>query len=417
MFNQIKQSIKTALKSLLLNKSRSFLTMLGIIIGVASVIVIISIGAGAQGLILSQIKSLGTNIIGVMPGNAGDKGPPSAMMGIIVTTLTYDDALSLLDKNKDPHVLAIVPYVKGIGTLKWHSNSYDTNLSGCTEGYLDVEGGKLSQGRFFNDEEVKNISRVVVLGSTVKKELFGDLNPLGQRIKIKNHSFEVIGVMEEKGTVAFQDYDDQVLIPIKTMQKLLLGINHISIIRLKIDNSNNIDKSIEDVRAILRDRHNIMDNSGKDDDFTVRSIAEALDMITMVTNALKFFLAAMAAISLLVGGIGIMNIMLVSVSERTREIGLRKAIGANNFNILMQFLEEAIVITLIGGFIGILIGFLISFLIYLIAIYLNYDWEFKVSLLSILLAVSVSTLIGLIFGIYPAKKASKLEPIEALRYE
>jgi len=417
MFNQIKQSIKTALKSLLLNKSRSFLTMLGIIIGVASVIVIISIGAGAQGLILSQIKSLGTNIIGVMPGNAGDKGPPSAMMGIIVTTLTYDDALSLLDKNKDPHVLAIVPYVKGIGTLKWHSNSYDTNLSGCTKGYLDVEGGKLSQGRFFNDEEVKNISRVVVLGSTVKKELFGDLNPLGQRIKIKNHSFEVIGVMEEKGTVAFQDYDDQVLIPIKTMQKLLLGINHISIIRLKIDNSNNIDKSIEDVRAILRDRHNIMDNSGKDDDFTVRSIAEALDMITMVTNALKFFLAAMAAISLLVGGIGIMNIMLVSVSERTREIGLRKAIGANNFNILMQFLEEAIVITLIGGFIGILIGFLISFLIYLIAIYLNYDWEFKVSLLSILLAVSVSTLIGLIFGIYPAKKASKLEPIEALRYE
>jgi putative ABC transport system permease protein len=417
MFHQARQSINISVKALLLNKSRSFLTMLGIIIGVASVIIIISVGAGAQSLILSQVKSLGTNLIGVMPGNSGDDAPPSSAMGIVITTLTYDDAESLKEKNKAPNIVDIVSYAKGIGTLKWGSNSYDTSLSGCTRGYLGVEGGEVLKGRFFTDEEVRSMARVVVLGSLVKKELFGDSEAIGQRIKLKNHIFEVIGVMKERGTVAFQDYDDQVLIPIKTIQKLILGINHVSSIRVKVDNTENIERAIEDVKMILRERHDIEDMSGNDDDFTVRSAAQALDMITTVTNALKFFLAAMAAISLVVGGIGIMNIMLVSVSERTREIGLRKAVGADNFNILLQFLEEAIVVTLIGGIIGIILGALVSFLISLVAVYLGYDWEFKVSIFSIILAVGVSTLIGLIFGIYPARKASKLEPVEALRYE
>ncbi len=391
--------------------------MLGIIIGVASVIIIISVGAGAQSLILTQVKSLGTNIIGVMPGNSGDKSPPSSAMGIVITTLTYEDAESLVDKHKSPNILDVVPYTKGIGTLKWGSNSYDTNLSGCTNGYLEVEGGEVLKGRFFTDEEVRSMSRVIVLGSLVKKELFGESEAIGQRVKLKNHSFEVIGVMAERGTVAFQNYDDQIFIPIKTMQKLILGINHINLIRAKVDNAEDVERAIHDVKLILRERHGIEDASGNDDDFIVRSAAQALDVITTITNALKFFLAAMAAISLVVGGIGIMNIMLVSVSERTREIGLRKAVGANNFNVLLQFLEEAIVVTLIGGIIGIILGALVSFLISVIAVSLDYDWEFKVSLFSIILAVGVSTLIGLIFGIYPAWKASKLEPIEALRYE
>ena len=391
--------------------------MLGIIIGVASVIIIVSVGAGAQSLILAQVKSLGTNIIGIMPGNSGDNAPPSSAMGVIITTLTYEDAESLVDKNKAPNIVDVVPYSKGVGTLKWGSNSYDTSLSGCTDGYLEVEGGEVLKGRFFTDEEVRSMSRVIVLGSLVKEELFGESEAIGQRIKLKNHSFEVIGVMAERGTVAFQNHDDQVLIPIKTIQKLILGINHVNVIRLKVDNAENVERAIEDAKLILRERHDIDDPSGDDDDFTIRSAAQALDVITTVTDALKFFLAAMAAISLIVGGIGIMNIMLVSVSERTREIGLRKAVGANNFSILMQFLEEAIVVTLVGGIIGIIGGAFISFLISAIAVSLDYDWEFKVSIFSIILAVGVSTLIGLIFGIYPARKASKLEPIEALRYE
>jgi len=389
--------------------------MLGIIIGIAAVIIIMSVGAGAQNLILSQIKTLGSDLITILPGGSEEMGPPAAAMGIVITTLTYDDAKAI--KKEVSGLVDVAGYNRGFATLSWQSNKYDTSLNGVTSSYRAVEGGELEQGRFFTQEEEKNLSKVIVLGYAAKQELFGEQDAIGKRVKIKKNIFKVIGVMRERGTVAFQDYDDQVLVPIKTMQKLILGIDHLAVIRIKVQDVKNMDSIVDEIKMLLRDRHEIYDQSGTSDDFTIRNTADALDMLGTITDALRYFLAAMAALSLVVGGIGIMNIMLVSVFERTQEIGLRKAIGANNFNILSQFLAEAVSVTLIGGIFGIILGILFSFVIYLIANYLEYDWELIISPMSIILSVFVATLVGLIFGIYPAQKASKLDPIDALRFE
>ena len=413
----LKQSFLNSKNSLLANKVRSFLTMLGVIIGVGAVIIIMAVGAGAQSLILAQIKTLGTDLIGILPGGSEEDGPPASAMGIVVTTLTYEDAIALSNQKNSPHLAAVAAFSNGVGTASWGSQSYDTNLSGCTANMMEVEGGEIGEGRFFSQEEEKNLSDVAVLGSTVKTELFGGSEAIGQRIKIKKRTFEVIGVMKERGTVAFQDYDDKIFLPLRTMQKQILGVNHVNLIRAKVDAEENTDQAIAEVKAVLRDRHNITNQDGSEDDFSARSAAQALDMIKTITDALRYFLAAMAALSLLVGGIGIMNIMLVSVTERTREIGLRKAVGATKRNIMNQFLLEAVSVTLTGGVIGIIGGAIISFLIFLGAKFLGYDWSYSISLLSIVLAIGASSSVGLVFGLYPARKAAELEPIEALRYE
>jgi len=417
MFRAINQPIKVSINSLLSNKGKSFLTMLGIVIGIASVILIMSIGGGAQSLILSQIKDLGTNLVGVIPGHTEEGEYPPSLMGIIITTLTYEDAMSLRDKTNVPNIVDVVAYSKGFGTVAWRSNSYDTNLSGSTAGYPEVENGEVAVGRFFTEEEERNLSRVVVLGNLVKEELFGESDAVGQRVKINEKTFEVIGVMKERGSVALQDYDDQVFIPIKSMQRLIAGVNHVGLLRAKIDHEDNIPKAINDITAVLRERHDIRDSSGKSDDFTVRSATEMLDMVMVVTDGLKYFLAAVAALSLVVGGIGIMNIMLMSVTARTREIGLRKALGANNFDITSQFLIESATITFISGILGITIGIVISYLVSVGVNLAGYSWDFVIPFYAIFLALGVATLVGFIFGLYPAKKASKLDPIEALRYE
>jgi len=391
--------------------------MLGIIIGVGAVIVIMSVGAGAQSLILSQFKTFGSDLVGVLPGKAENNGPPASALGVVITTLTYEDALALKDKKNVPNLVDAVAYSKGAANLQWRTATYDTTISGVSSGYLSVEGGSVLEGRFIIEEEERNLSKVVVLGSTVKEELFGESPAIGERIKIKQQMFEVIGVMEERGTVAFQDYDDQVFIPVRTMQKLIAGVNHIGIIRAKVDAVENTQDVLADIEKTLRERHDITEADGSQDDFTVQSAAQAIDVISTITDAMKLFLTAMAALSLVVGGVGIMNIMLVTVTERTREIGLRKAIGANNANILNQFLIEAIVVTTIGGIIGIVGGILVSYLIAVVAQKLGYDWEFVVTLSSIILSISVSAIVGLVFGLYPARKASSLEPVEALRHE
>lgn len=411
-------SFKSSLALLSAQKTRSFITMLGIIIGVASVIIIMAVGAGAQNLVLAQVKSLGANLIGILPGKSDDSGPPTSVMGIIITSLKEADLNALKNKGNVPNLIDAVGYLVGAENTSWDGNSYDTTLKGITSGYLNVEGGELDQGRFITEEEQNNLAKVVVLGSTVKQELFGLSDAIGERIKIKKQSFEVVGTMKERGTVAFQNYDDQILLPLKTMQKIISGVDYLGMIRAKIDNEKNTVRAIQDIEITLRDQHNISDRSGANDDFTVRSASQALEMITTITNSLRFFLAAVAALSLIVGGIGIMNIMLMNVKQRTREIGLRKALGANNRHILTQFIMETILITGIGGIIGIAIGVMIAFVISLGAGYLGYkDWIFVISPFYILLSLSVSGLVGLIFGLYPALKASKLAPVEALRYE
>jgi putative ABC transport system permease protein len=417
MFSFIRQCAKASLASLLANKTRSFLTMLGIIIGVAAVIIIMSLGAGAQNLIISQIKTFGTNKIGILPGKAEANGPPASAMGIVITTLKFEDAQALRNNPNIPHLTGVVAYDNSSETLNYQNTSYTTSVQGASGDYFTVEGGELAQGRFFTDAEEQATAHVVVLGDTVKNELFGDSPALGANIKIHSHIFQVIGVMKKRGTILIQNYDDMVIIPDQTMRKIILGIDYLNFIRATVDNESNMEETVSEIKTVLRTRHDITDQTGNSDDFNVRNSADALTLIETVTNALKFFLAAMAGLSLLVGGIGIMNIMLVAVNERTREIGLRKAVGASNGNIILQFLIETIIITTLGGLIGIIVGVLVSLLASFIIRSLGYDWSFLISLLSIFMALTVSAAIGLVFGIYPASKASKLEPVEALRYE
>jgi putative ABC transport system permease protein len=408
---------KHALISLVENKRRTLLTTLGIIIGVSSVIVIMAIGLSAQNLILGQVSKLGTNLVGIMPGKSEDKGPPATVYGIVITTLTNDDALAIAQPGNVPYVQAVAPMSRGSAVASWRANQINANLIGTTIDYLEVEGGQVAKGRFFTADEDISVARVAVLGSAVKEELFDGSDPIGQRLRLGNQTFEVIGEMAERGKVAFQDYDNNILIPLNSMQKLVAGVRHLGLIRLKIDKQEHVPEAMKSIEATLRERHGIKDTTGASDDFTVRAAADALEALTTVTNGLRFFLAAMAALSLLVGGIGIMNIMLIRVAQRTREIGLRKAVGATNNDILIQFLVESVFITLVGGLIGIAFGELLAWLIAVIAQGLGYDWLYLTSFWSVILAVVVSMLIGLVFGLYPARKASHLNPIEALRYE
>ena len=396
------------------NRLRSFLTMLGIIIGVLSVVVIMSVGAGAQGLILNQVKSLGSNLVGVLPGKSDDQGPPAAVFGIVVTTLTTNDLRAILSSG-NPHIISGTAYVRGADTVTGGENKTEASFVGVNAGYPNVEDMSLDKGRFFTDEDEHGLNRVAVLGSETATELFGDTDPVGRSIKIKRTNFQVIGVIQSRGVSGFQNQDNQIFVPITTAQKLLLGIDHVSFMRFKIDAAPEVDGSMEYMSAILRERHDITDPDN--DDFSVRSANQGLDALMGITNALRFFLAAIAAISLVVGGIGIMNIMLAAVEERTREIGLRKALGATTADIANQFLVETIMITLIGGVIGIVCGILISASVAHVARSQGYSWDLVISPWSIILGCVVSIVIGLVFGINPARRASHLNPIEALRHE
>lgn len=416
------KNIKIVLKNLLSRKARSFLTVLGIVIGVAGVIIIISLGAGAQALVLGQITKLGTNLIGVLPGKSNESGPPAAVFGVQIKTLIENDLEAIKDKNRAPHLTDVAAYVRGNVTLIAGNESVDTTFTATNGSYIRVQNIKMDRGTFFTDEEERAGANVMVLGYDVAEQLFPNGGELGSIVKIQNTGnifgsipFRVIGVQERLGTVTFQNQDDQVFIPFSIGQRQILGIDYIQFIRMKVDTADNVKSTIADVEQILREQHNI--KNPENDDFSVRDLADAIKILTSITDGLRMFLGLMAGISLIVGGIGIMNIMLVTVSERTREIGLRKALGATSHQIRNQFLVEAIVLTSIGGILGIVVGIIISYLIAIGARYAEYDWVFVISAVAIILAIFVSTLTGIIFGLFPALKAAKLDPIDALRYE
>jgi len=418
------KNIKIVIKNLLSRKARSFLTILGIMIGVAGVIIIISLGAGAQALVLGQITKLGTNLLAIMPGKSDETGPPTAVYGIQIKTLVMEDINAIKNKNRVPHAEEITPSVQGKTTLTAGDEAVDTNFTAVLGSYPRIQSADMEEGVFFSDEEGEAGANVVVLGYDVAEQLFPNGGALNSVVKIESENngivvskipLRVIGVQKKLGTVGFQNQDDQVFIPFIIGQRQVLGIDYLQAIIVKVDTSQNIDSTIVDIEQVLREQHRIKIES--DDDFSVRNLADAIKILTSITDALRMFLSLMAGIALVVGGIGIMNIMLVTVSERTREIGLRKALGATSRQIRNQFLIEAVVLTSAGGLVGIIVGILISYMIAFGAQYAGYDWDFIISPFAILLAVFVSTMTGIIFGLFPALKAAKLDPIDALRYE
>ena len=408
------RDITYSAKSLLGAKARTVLTSMGIIIGVASVLAVASVGESAQNLITGQITSMGTNLVGVLPGGSNeDDGPPASAFGVVTTTLKGADVVEI--ERSVSHVTAGTPYVRSTEVVTYRNQTFSTYVNGVSDHLPLVEDMNVASGRFLSQGDVASYARVAVLGYTVADKLFGSSDPIGKFVRIKNNNYEVIGVAEERGTAAFQNQDDLIYLPYTTVQKLVLGIDHISFARFKVDSVENMDRVMDEMTMVLRMRHHIKDPSK--DDFTIRNTVQALDIIGSVTDVLKLFILAVTAISLLVGGINIMNVMYVSVRERTREIGLRKALGAKQNRILLQFVTESVLISFLGGLVGMIFGVILTYLAATAVRAYGYDWDFIVPAVAIAQSMGISVTIGLIFGIAPARQAAKLEPINALRYE
>ncbi|HNU96673.1 MAG TPA: ABC transporter permease [Candidatus Portnoybacteria bacterium] len=414
---KLSESIKISFNTLKTNKMRSALTMLGIVIGVGSVILMMSLGNGAQNLVVGQVASMGSNNIYIEPGSPAGSMSQQVIDQLGKINLKASDAEAIA---KNPNVGRVSSMIYGNGIAGYFGEDKKITFMGIDEEAMDISNLSIASGRGISKDDVSSMARIVVLGHKLAKDLFGEDDPIGKTIRIKKLTLRVVGILEEKGGQLFQTFDDYAYIPLTTVQKLLMGIDYINAILVKAKNEKVIDQVVEDARIILRERHGIYNPEGDlaKDDFKVMSQVEMASMLTQITSALTIFLSLIAAIALIVGGIGIMNIMLVSVTERTKEIGLRKAVGARNKDILNQFLLEAITLTLLGGLIGFVGGTSISFVASIVLTkVLQSNWVFTIPIGAVILSLVVATMIGLIFGIYPAKKASKLNPIEALRYE
>jgi putative ABC transport system permease protein len=410
----LKHTFKTSLTGLTTNRSRSVLTILGIVIGITAIMLVISLGGGAQALILGQVQGLGTNTIAIIPGR--EPRGPSDVSSLYSDSLKIKDVIALQNKANVPDLKFVMPTVFGGGTAAYDINVYQVSIFGATERLAEIFDLTPNKGEFFTADDVLSRADVAVIGSKVVENLFGDDNPVGQKIKIKGRNFRVIGTLSATGGGSLFNFDSMTLIPYTTAQDYLLGIKYFNRIITQTQKDSQVASAAIDIARTLRDSHNITDPTK--DDFTVQTQQDLANRLGTITSALTWFLVAVASIALFVGGVGIMNIMLVSVTERTREIGLRKALGATNKDILSQFLLEAVLLTAIGGLIGIVLGSVLSFIIAIgLSKGLGVNWQFIFPWLGAILGLVVSALIGLIFGGYPASQASKKSPIEALRYE
>lgn len=413
---KLRDSIQTASRGLGHAKLRSLLTMLGIVIGIASVILLMSIGSSAQSLILDQVKGIGSNLIFVVPGatKGGRFASPASVQGIVIKTLVEADMNAL---ERESSVVKVTAEVRGQARAVYENNDASVTYDGTTADFFPMRNFSTANGLAFTSDDVASFNHVAVLGEAIAQTLFGDVNPVGKLFRLRDVQFRIVGILEKKGLGPFGiDQDNLVLIPITVAQKQLLGIDYYNAITVQASDAYNIEFTKSRITDVLRQSHHIT-NPDKDD-FTIRTQEDALSLLGNITSILKIFLTAIASISLIVGGIGIMNIMFVSVVERTREIGLRKAVGATNSDILQQFLWEAVILTFVGGLVGIFVGSLFTVLTYFaVTRFAGIDWVFSLPLSAVLLAVAVSTVIGVVFGIYPAYRASRLNPTEALRYE
>ena len=399
--------LRQAVSAMLSHRMRAFLSILGILIGVAAVIAMLAIGQGSKEAIEKQLASLGSNLLMVRPG-ATRSGGIASQAGVTTRFTLQDDAAI---KKMSEYVSRSSPSVTGRGQIVYGSKNWNTQVEGVGVDYAELRAAVPTIGRFFTEDEVKMRNKVVLLGNTVVKEVFGEDNPIGETIKINLINFKIIGILPTKGAGGFHDQDDTVVIPITTAMYRVLGKEYIDSIYVEAKDASLIDATQEEITKLIIKQHRLITNEQKDS-FQIFNMSDIKKTLESTTQTMSILLGAIAAISLLVGGIGIMNIMLVSVTERTREIGLRKAIGANNKDIMTQFLIEAILMSLIGGLAGVILGSGSAVIITMVA-----KWSVKISLSSIILATVFSLIVGVVFGIWPARKASQLDPIEALRYE
>jgi macrolide transport system ATP-binding/permease protein len=396
---------RQALHAIVSHKMRSFLSMVGILIGIASVIAMLALGQGAKESITKQLASLGSNLLIVRPG-ASQMGGVALEAGA-VTRFTLQDADAVA---KLSEISRVSPSVSGRGQLVYGSNNWNSQILGTGINYAPMRASVPAIGRFFTEEELRRRDKLVVIGTTIVDNLFGDTNPIGATIKINRINFKVIGILPKKGASAFRDQDDVAIIPVTTAMYRVLGKQYVDSIDAEVQDPSLMDQAQDAIRELVIKRHNL--TKDRQDTFNIRNMADIQATLQSTTKTMTWLLGSIAAISLLVGGIGIMNIMLVSVSERTREIGLRKAIGARKMDIMVQFLIEAVLMTLSGGITGIICGIGMSFLLALLA-----GWATKVSIFAIVLATTFSLFVGVGFGLWPARQAAQLNPIEALRYE
>ena len=412
----LKRTLHTAVKSMLTHKSRSALTILGIVIGVMSIIIIVSIGKGAEKLISNEITSLGADIIWIEPGRE-PQGPTDFTSAIFTNTLKTKDISALKDKNNVPDLVDIAPAVLVPGSVSYEGETYRPTIMGWSaEFFGNVYKIFPEEGYYFDDVSIRNNERVAIIGSKVKKDLFGENEAVGQNIKIKDVNFKVVGVLPEKGQIMFFDIGQLVMIPYTTAQSQLLGTDYYNEVWVQVKSVEDVPDTVLDVQDTLRNRHGITDPDK--DDFYILTQQNLLDQIGSVLSIVTALVSSVVAISLIVGGVGIMNIMLVSVTERTKEIGLRKALGATEKDITLQFLIEAAILAGVGGVFGIIFGALLSFTITAVfSAVTSITWSFAFPVWASVLGFFAATATGIAFGFYPARQAAKKSPIEAIRYE